>query len=234
MSIHIGAKKGDIADKILLPGDPMRAKFIAENYLKNVKCYNEVRGMYGFTGTYKGKRISAQGTGMGMPSISIYVNELIRDYGVKKLIRVGSCGSFNEDIKLRDVILAKGACTNSKINQVRFDGNDFAPTASFDLLKKAFETAKEKGIDIKVGNILSSDTFYGDDPESWKKWERYGVLAVEMETAELFTLAAKYGVDALTLLTVGDSIVSGEETTSKERETTFITMMEIALETAIK
>jgi len=234
MSIHIGAQKGDIADTILLPGDPLRAKFIAENYLEDVKCYNEVRGMYGFTGIYKGKRISTQGTGMGMPSISIYANELIRDYGVKKLIRVGSCGSFNENIKLRDVILAKGACTNSKINQVRFDGNDFAPTASFDLLKKAFETAKEKGIDVKVGNILSSDTFYGDDPESWKKWESYGVLAVEMETAELFTLAAKYGVDALTLLTVSDSIISGEETTSKERETTFTTMMEIALETALK
>jgi len=234
MSIHIGAKKGDIADKILLPGDPLRAKFIAENYLQDVKCYNEVRGMYGYTGIYKGEKVSTQGTGMGMPSISIYANELIRDYGVKKLIRVGSCGSFNEDIKLRDIILAKGACTNSKINQTRFDGDNYAPTASFELLKKAYETAEEKQIEVNVGNIFSSDSFYSDDPDAWKKWKNYGVLAVEMETAELFTLAAKYGADALTILTVSDSIMTGEETTSKERETTFTTMMEIALETIIK
>ncbi|MFY9394989.1 MAG: DeoD-type purine-nucleoside phosphorylase, partial [Halanaerobiales bacterium] len=151
MSIHIGAKKGDIAGTILLPGDPMRAKFIAENFLEDIICYNEVRGMYGFTGTYKGKRISVQGTGMGMPSHSIYVNELITEYGVKNLIRVGSCGSMSEEIKIRDIILAMGACSNSKMNEIRFKGADFAPTANFDLLLKAYQAAGEKGIDVKVG-----------------------------------------------------------------------------------
>ncbi|MFW6022132.1 MAG: purine-nucleoside phosphorylase [Halanaerobiaceae bacterium] len=230
MSTHIGAEKGEIAETILLPGDPMRAKFIAETFLENVVCYNEVRGMYGFTGTYKGKRISTQGTGMGMPSISIYVNELIREYDVKNLIRVGSCGSFSKDAKIRDVILAKGVCTNSKMNKLRFNGMDFAPTASFELLTRAYNIAEEKDIDIKVGTILSSDSFYSDDQEAWKTWSKYGVLAVEMESAELYTLAAKYGVDALSILTVSDSIVTGEKTTSEEREKTFTDMMEIALE----
>ncbi|HHU92117.1 MAG TPA: purine-nucleoside phosphorylase, partial [Halanaerobiaceae bacterium] len=218
MSIHIGAKKGDIAGTILLPGDPMRAKFIAENFLEDIICYNEVRGMYGFTGTYKGKRISVQGTGMGMPSHSIYVNELITEYGVKNLIRVGSCGSMSEEIKIRDIILAMGACSNSKMNEIRFKGADFAPTANFDLLLKAYQAAGEKGIDVKVGNVLSSDFFYEDDPEGWKLWSKYGVLAVEMETAELYTLAARYGVNALAILTVSDSLVTGELTTSEERE----------------
>ncbi len=232
MSIHIGAKKGDIAGTILLPGDPMRAKFIAENFLEDIICYNEVRGMYGFTGTYKGKRISVQGTGMGMPSHSIYVNELITEYGVKNLIRVGSCGSMSEEIKIRDIILAMGACSNSKMNEIRFKGADFAPTANFDLLLKAYQAAGEKGIDVKVGNVLSSDFFYEDDPEGWKLWSKYGVLAVEMETAELYTLAARYGVNALAILTVSDSLVTGELTTSEEREKTFTEMMEIALELA--
>lgn len=156
MSTHIGAKKGDIAETILLPGDPLRAKFIAENYLEDVKQYNNVRGMYGFTGTYKGKRISTQGTGMGMPSISIYVNELIRDYGVKNLIRVGSCGSFSEKAKIRDVILVKAACSNSNLNKMRFDGKDFAAASSFKLLSKAYQIAQEQGTDVKVGTILSS------------------------------------------------------------------------------
>lgn len=232
MSIHIVAKKGDIAGTILLPGDPMRAKFIAENFLEDIICYNEVRGMYGFTGTYKGKRISVQGTGMGMPSHSIYVNELITEYGVKNLIRVGSCGSMSEEIKIRDIILAMGACSNSKMNEIRFKGADFAPTANFDLLLKAYQAAGEKGIDVKVGNVLSSDFFYEDDPEGWKLWSKYGVLAVEMETAELYTLAARYGVNALAILTVSDSLVTGELTTSEEREKTFTEMMEIALELA--
>ena len=232
MRIHIGAKKGDIAGTILLPGDPMRAKFIAENFLEDIICYNEVRGMYGFTGTYKGKRISVQGTGMGMPSHSIYVNELITEYGVKNLIRVGSCGSMSEEIKIRDIILAMGACSNSKMNEIRFKGADFAPTANFDLLLKAYQAAGEKGIDVKVGNVLSSDFFYEDDPEGWKLWSKYGVLAVEMETAELYTLAARYGVNALAILTVSDSLVTGELTTSEEREQTFTDMIEIALELA--
>ncbi|MFW5996292.1 MAG: purine-nucleoside phosphorylase [Halanaerobiaceae bacterium] len=232
MTVHIGAEKGEIAETILLPGDPLRAKFIAENYLEDVECYNEVRGMLGFTGTYKGKRISTQGTGMGMPSISIYANELIRDYGVKNLIRVGSCGGISEDVGIRDVILAKGACTDSNINRIRFDGRDFAPTPSFELLKQAYETAGEKGIDISVGTVVSTDSFYGDDPDFWKKWSEYGVIAVEMETAELYTLAAKYGVNALSILTVSDSLVTGKELTPEKREKTFTEMMEIALELA--
>ncbi len=232
MSIHIGANKGDIAKTILLPGDPMRAKFIAENFLQDIKCYNEVRGMYGYTGTYNDKRVSVQGTGMGMPSLSIYVNELISKYGVENLIRVGSCGSMNEKAGIRDVILAMGACSNSRMNEIRFSGADYAPVASFKLLTKAHQVAVEKGLDIKVGNILSSDTFYGDDPESWKIWNKYGVLAVEMETAELYTLAAKFGVNALSILTVSDSVVSGEATSSEEREKTFTDMMEVALELA--
>lgn len=230
MSVHIGAKKGEIAETILLPGDPLRAKFIAEEYLDDIVQYNDIRGMYGFTGRYKGKKVSTQGTGMGMPSLSIYVNELIRDYGVKNLIRVGSCGSFNKDAKVRDVILAKAACSNSQMNKLRFNGKDYAPAASFRLLSRAYQVAENKGIDVKVGTILSSDSFYNDDSEAWKTWRQYGVLAVEMETAELFTLAAKYGVDALSILTVSDSLVTGKETTSKEREQTFTDMMEIALE----
>ena len=232
MSIHIGAKPNGIAETILLPGDPLRAKYIAENYLENVSCYNEVRGMYGFTGTYKGKPVSVQGTGMGVPSLSIYVNELITSYNVKNLIRVGSCGSLQEHIKVRDIILAMSSSTDSAINKIRFNGMDYAPTASFHLLKKAYDVAILNGIEPKVGNILTSDTFYHDDPDSWKLWAAFGVLAVEMETTGLYTLAAKYNVNALTILTVSDSLVTGEETTSEERQNTFTKMMEIALELA--
>lgn len=230
MTVHIGAKEGEIADTILLPGDPMRAKFIAENYLENINCYNEVRGMLGFTGEYNGKEISVQGTGMGMPSLSIYANELIRDYGVKNLIRVGSCGAISEDAELRDVILAGGASSNSRMNEVRFDGGDFAPIPSFELLYKAYQIAKDNGVSVKVGNILSSDMFYHANPDHWKKWAEYGVLAIEMESAELYTLAAKYGVNALSILTVSDSLVTGEELPASAREKTFTDMMEIALE----
>lgn len=232
MSVHIGAKLGDVAETILLPGDPLRAKHIAENYLENAKCYNEVRGMYGFTGTYKGKKVSVQGTGMGVPSISIYVNELINEYKVKNLIRIGSCGSFQEDIKVRDIILAMASSTDSSMNKLRFDGMDFSPTASFELLKKAYDIAASKDIHPKVGNILTSDTFYHDDPDTWKKWAKFGVLAVEMETSALYTLAAKFNVNALTILTVSDSLVTGDITTSEERQKTFTEMMEIALELA--
>lgn len=230
MSVHIGAKQGEIAETILLPGDPLRAKYIAETFLENPTCYNEVRGMYGFTGTYKGKKISVQGTGMGLPSISIYANELIESYGVKNLIRVGTCGSIQEHVKVRDVILAIGAATNSGINKMRFKGMDFAPTASFKLLKQAYDTALSKNINVVVGNVLSSDLFYNDDTDAWKLWAKYGVLAIEMEAAALYTLGAKYGVNTLTILTVSDSIVSGEETTAEERQSTFNQMIEVALE----
>ncbi len=230
MSVHIGAKPGEIASTVLLPGDPLRAKFIAETFLENPVCYNEVRGMYGFTGIYKGKKISVQGTGMGLPSMSIYANELIESYGVKTLVRVGTCGSIQEDVGVRDVILAIGASTNSGINKARFKGMDFAATASFKLLRQAYDISVGKDISVKVGNVLSSDLFYNDDPEAWKLWAKYGVLAVEMEAAALYTLGAKYGVDTLAILTVSDSLVTGEETTSDERQTTFNKMIEVALE----
>jgi len=232
MSIHIGAKEGDIAGTVLLPGDPLRAKYIAENFLTDAICYNDVRGMYGYTGTYKGKRISVQGTGMGIPSISIYVNELITNYKAKNLIRIGSCGSMQADIKIRDVILAMSASTDSHINKIRFNGMDYAPIANYNLLKRAYDIALEKDISIKVGSVLTTDTFYNDDPNSWKHWANYGILAVEMETAVLYTLAAKFKVNALSILTVSDSLVTREETTSEERQKTFTQMVEVALELA--
>jgi purine-nucleoside phosphorylase len=232
MSVHIGADQGAIAETILLPGDPLRAKFVAESFFDNPVQFNNVRGMLGFTGTYKGQPISVMGTGMGMPSHSIYVHELIQDYGVKNLIRIGSCGSLQEEVKIRDVILSMSSSFDSNINNLRFKGMGYAPTASFALLEKAYESAKEQGIPVKVGPILSSDWFYGDDPEQWKLWAKYGVLAVEMETAALYTLAAEAGVHALSILTVSDSLVTHEATTSQEREKTFTQMMKIALELA--
>jgi len=233
MSVHIGAKKGEIADTILLPGDPLRAKYIAENFLENPVCYNEVRGMLGFTGTYKGKKISVQGTGMGVPSISIYVNELIREYDVKNLIRVGTCGAIQKDVNVRDVILAMTSSTDSKMNQINFNGIDYAPTANFELLKNAYDAATEKGMQVKVGSVFTADQFYNDNAEL-EKWAQYQILAVEMETTALYTIAAKYGRKALSVLTVSDHILTGEETTSEERQTTFNEMIEVALEAAIK
>jgi purine-nucleoside phosphorylase len=229
MSIHISAKPSDIAQTILLPGDPLRAKFVAENFLDKPACYNEVRGMYGYTGIYKGKKVSVQGTGMGLPSLSIYVNELIDTYGCKNLIRIGSCGSFQPQVKLRDIILAQSASTDSNMNRLSFQGMDYAPSADFSLLMMAYESAKKLGIEPKVGNILSSDIFYHDDPDNWKLWAKYQVLAVEMETSALYTLAAKKGVRALSLLTVSDSLVTKEATSSIERQTTFNQMVEVAL-----
>ena len=233
MSIHIAAEGSDIAEVVLLPGDPLRAKFIAENFLENAKRYSEVRNMYGYTGDYKGKKVSVQGTGMGIPSISIYVNELFNDYGVKRAIRIGTAGSLQKDIKLRDLVIAASACTDSGANNIRFEGRNFAPTATFSLVKKAYETAIAKGWEPKVGPIVTSDMFYTENPDEWKLWAKYGVLAVEMETAELYTLAAKYGREALSILTISDSLVSKETTTAEERQSTFTRMMEVALETAL-
>lgn len=231
--LHIMASEGSIAETVLLPGDPLRAKFIAETYLENPVCYNNVRGMYGYTGTYKGKKISVQGTGMGLPSHSIYVNELIRFYGAKRLIRIGSAGSINDNVNVRDIVLAQSASTNSGINNRRFLGMDYAPTANFDLLLEAYNKGKEKGLNIKVGNILSSDLFYDDtNVGGLNLWAEYGCLAVEMESAELYTLAAKYGVEALSILTISDHVFKGIETTPEERQESFTDMMEIALELA--
>ncbi len=230
MSVHIEAKKGDISETILLPGDPLRAKWIAETFFKNPVCFNKVRGMLGYTGTYQGKQVSVMGTGMGIPSISIYAHELITEYGVKNLIRVGSAGSYQKEVEIRDIVLAMAASSNSGLNEIRFGGADYAPTASFELFQKAVEAAKHKEIPIKAGNVFTSDEFYTDDFESYKKWSKFGVLCVEMETAGLYTVAAKHHVNALSILTIADSLVTGERTTSKERETTFKDMIEIALE----
>lgn len=233
LSIHISAKKGEIAETILLPGDPLRAKYIAENFLENVTCYNEVRNMLGFTGTYKGHRISVQGTGMGVPSISIYITELMQEYDVQKLIRVGTCGALQKDVKVRDVILAQSATTDSKMNEIIFNGIDYAPTANFDLLLKAYQAGVKAGLKIKVGNVYTADMFYSDENQN-EKLAHYGVLAVEMETAALYTLAAKFNRQALSVLTVSDHILTGEITTAEERQTTFNDMIEVALEAAVQ
>jgi len=234
MSVHIGAKKDDIAEAILLPGDPLRAKYIADTYLKNVIQYNDVRGMYGYTGTYKGHRVSVQGTGMGVPSISIYVNELIQSYDVKKLIRVGTCGAIQRNVHVRDLILAQGSTTDSQMNRMVFGGIDYAPLANFDLLKTAYDISLNHHLNIRVGNVFTSDTFYRDNAKQVNDLlSTYNVHAIEMETTALYTLAAKFGRQALSILTVSDHIITGEETTAEERQTSFHDMMEIALETAI-
>ncbi len=229
MSTHIEAEKGEIAESILLPGDPLRAKWIAENFLDNPKCYNNVRGMLGYTGTFKGKPVSVQGTGMGIPSALIYCHELINEYGVKNLIRVGSAGSYQKDIKIRDVVIAMAASSTSNINNIRFVNSDYAPTADFELFMKAVNYSKQNNIPIKAGNVLSSDQFYEDKFEIYKKWSDFGVLCVEMETAGIYTIAAKFKVKALAILTISDSLITGEETTAEEREGSFSKMVEIAL-----
>ncbi|WP_293296137.1 purine-nucleoside phosphorylase [Allomuricauda sp.] len=233
MSTHIEAKPGEIAETVLMPGDPLRAKWIAETFLENPVCYNKIRGMLGYTGTYKGNRVSVQGSGMGMPSAMIYFHELINDYDVKNIIRVGSAGSYQKDVKLNDVVLAMAASTTSGMNNSRFINSDYSPTADFDLFIKAVNYARENNINIKAGNVLSSDEFYGDDPEEYKLWAQYGVLCVEMETAGLYTIAAKYNIKALTVLTISDSLVTGERLPAKDRETTFGDMVQIALAAAI-
>ena len=233
MSIHINAKKGEIADTILLPGDPLRAKYIAETFLEDVVQYNEVRNMFGYTGTYKGKRVSVQGTGMGVPSISIYTTELMAEYDVQKLIRVGTCGAIQKDVKVRDVILAQSASSDSSMNKVLLDDISFAPTADFNLLYNAYNAGKEAGLNLRVGNVFTADLFYNENAQN-EKWASYGVLAVEMEAAALYTLAAKYGRHALAVLTVSDHIITGEVTSSEERQTTFNDMIVVALEAALK
>lgn len=230
---HINvSEKGLIAETVLLPGDPLRAKFIAEKYLDDAVQFNTVRNMFGYTGQYNGKKVSVMGTGMGMPSMGIYSYELIHFYGAKNLIRIGSCGALQEGIKVRDIVIGMSASTNSNYaSQYNLPGT-YAPTASWELLRKAVHIAESKGIEVKVGNILSSDTFYDDETDSWKKWAKMGVMAVEMEAAALYMNAARAGVNALCILTVSDSLVTHQETTSEERQNTFTQMMEIALELA--
>jgi purine-nucleoside phosphorylase len=216
---------------VLLPGDPLRARHIAESFLDDVTQVNEVRNMLGFTGTYQGVPVSVMGTGMGIPSASIYATELVNEYGVERLIRVGSCGAVTEEVEVRDVILAIGACTDSQVNRTRYGGLDFAATADFWLLRTAADAATAKGIDVKVGNVHSADLFYNPDPDAFDRMEAMGVLAVEMEAAGLYGVAAEHGGRALTICTVSDHIRTGEATTSEERQKTFTDMVEIALET---
>ena len=233
MSTHIAAKPGQIAETVLLPGDPLRAKYIAETYLENVEQYNSVRNMFGYTGTYKGKRVSVQGTGMGLPSIMIYGNELITEYNVQNLIRVGSAGAIQKDIHVRDIVIAQGATTDSSVVSNTFNGQvNFAPICNFELMHNAYMVAKERKLSVHVGNVLSSDRFYNEELDK-QKLADYGVLAVEMEAAGLYLLAAKYNRKALALLTISDHILTGEETTAEERETTFDDMMLVALESIL-
>ena len=233
MSTHIGAQPDQIAPTVLLPGDPLRARWIAETFLDNATCYSEVRGMYGYTGSWRGHPVSVQGSGMGQPSMSIYVNELFQDYDVRRVVRVGSCGALTERLALRDVVIASGACTDSSMNRLRFHGLDYAAVADFTLLRAAHDAATARDdVTTHVGLIFSGDSFYSPRPELVKPMVEHGVLAVEMEACALYTLAASYGRQALAICTVSDHIVTGEEATSQEREQTFGPMVDIALTAA--
>ena len=234
MSTHIGAEPGQIAPTVLLPGDPLRARWIARTFLEDATCYSEVRGMYGYTGTWRGHPVSVQGSGMGQPSMSIYVNELFQDYDVRRVVRVGSCGSLTERVALRDVVIASGACTDSSMNRLRFHGLDYAAVADFALLRAADDAARAlDGVTAHVGLIFSGDTFYSPRPELMEPMVAHGVLAVEMEACALYTLAASYQRQALAVCTVSDHIVTGEASTSQEREQGFGAMVEIALQAAL-
>ncbi|KRM93102.1 purine-nucleoside phosphorylase [Lentilactobacillus senioris DSM 24302 = JCM 17472] len=233
MSTHIGANRGDIASTVLMPGDPLRAKYIAETYLDNPVCYSSVRNMLGFTGTYKGHKISVQGAGMGIPSLAIYTTEMIKEFGVDTIYRVGSCGGMSPDVKMRDIILGQAGTTDSSIIANTFGpGVYYSPIADFELLDSAYQTAKANDVDVKVGNIFAADRFYNDELDMQKLTD-YGVLATEMETAGLYLLAAKYHIRALTILTVSDHLQTGESLSAKDRETSFDEMIRLSLDTAI-
>jgi purine-nucleoside phosphorylase len=235
VSTHIGAKPGEIAERVLLPGDPLRAKWIAETYLQDARCYSTVRGMLGYTGHYQGVAVSVQGSGMGMPSASIYLHELLTEYGVRSVIRVGSCGALIDDLDLRDVLAANAASTDSNMNRVRFSGLvDYAPVADFRLLRAAVDVAERRGVPLRIGPVLSTDAFYPDRPDLYDTLADYGVLAVEMETAALYTLAARFRCRALALLTVSDQLRTGEKSTTQERERCFDQMVQIALDTIVE
>lgn len=230
---HINAEPGDFADAVIMPGDPLRAKFIAENYLDEARQVNDVRNMLGFTGRYKGQPLSVLGHGMGIPSCSIYCSELVNSFGVKRLFRAGSCGAVSKKVRLRDIIIAMGACTDSKVNRVRFRGHDFAAIADYELLQTAVAQAKQKGLAHHVGNVFSADLFYTPEPEMFELMEKYQVYGVEMEAAGIYGLAAEFGAKALTICTVSDHIVSGERLSAEERQVGFKEMIELILETAI-
>jgi purine-nucleoside phosphorylase len=227
---HLSAAPGDFADTVLLPGDPLRARYIAERSFDDVVQVNEVRNALAFTGTYRGMPVSVLGTGMGIPSASIYTTELVKEYGVKRLVRVGSCGAIQDHVAIRDVILGAGACTDSNVNRARYAGLDFAAIADFDLLRTAAEAAKARGIDVHVGNIHSADLFYEPRDSLFDTMQAMGVLAVEMEAAGIYGVAAEFGARALTVLTVSDHILTGEKTTADERQSTFDEMLDVALD----
>jgi purine-nucleoside phosphorylase len=231
VSTHIGAQPGQIAPLVLMPGDPLRARWIAETFLEDAECYSEVRGMFGFTGTWNGHRVSVQGSGMGQPSAAIYVNELFTDYDVRSIIRVGSCGALSDRLAVRDVVIASGACTDSSMNRIRFEGYDYAPVADFELMAAAHRAATDAELDaqVVVGLVQSSDAFYSPRPDITMRLVDFGVLAVEMEASALYTLAAGFGRRALAICTVSDHVITGEETTAQEREQSFRDMVEIAL-----
>ncbi len=230
---HINAKPGDFAETVLMPGDPLRAKFIAENYFDDVRQVNDVRNMLGYTGTYRGAPVSVMGHGMGIPSISIYCTELIQEFQVKRIIRVGSCGSVNPAIKLREIIIALGACTDSRVNRVRFKNYDFAAVADYELLENAIAAARNRNIAFHVGNVFSSDLLYTPDQEMFDVMEKYGILGVEMEAAGLYGLAAEFGAQALAICTVSDHIRTGKALSAEERQTSFADMIEIALDAVV-
>jgi purine-nucleoside phosphorylase len=227
---HINAPEGAFAETVLMPGDPLRAKHIADTFLQDVECVNTVRNMFGYTGTYKGKKVSVLGSGMGIPSMSIYATELVKFYGVKNIIRIGSCGGLPLEVKVRDVVIAMGASTDSNVNRNRLGGNlDFAALADFGLLERAVAAARAKNIDVKVGNLFTSDLFYNPDPTLFDRLEKYGVLGVEMEAAGLYGVAAEFGIKALAIMTVSDHIRTGEALSAELRQTSFNEMVEIAL-----
>jgi purine-nucleoside phosphorylase len=232
MSVHLEAKDGDIAPLVLLPGDPLRAQFIAERFLTNAVCHNRVRNALGFTGHYRNVRVSVQSTGMGMPSAAIYIHELLTAYGAQTLVRIGTCGGIRADLRTRDLVLAQAASTDSAMFRATFGGAAFAAAASFDLLARAHALATAQGRAVRVGTVLTSDTFYPDERQGqwWTPWADHGVLAAEMETAALYTLAARREARALSILTVSDNLVTGEQTTSDERQTGFGDMAALALE----
>ena len=234
MSTHIGAPSGAVAPHVLLPGDPRRATWIAETFLEDAECYNEVRGMVGFTGTWEGQRVSVQGSGMGQASTAIYVNELFGEYDVQSIVRVGSCGALVESVALRDIVIATGACTDSSMNRLAFEGLDYAPVADFGLLRAAADSADRVDSDLHLGLMFSTDSFYNPRMDLVQRMAEYGVLAVDMETSALYTLAAKYGRKALTVCTVSDHIVSGGAATTEERERTFGDMVQISLEAMLR
>jgi purine-nucleoside phosphorylase len=233
VSTHLGASPGDIAPTVLMPGDPLRAKWIAETFLEDARCYTEVRGMLGFTGTWHGRPVSVQGSGMGQPSMAIYVHELFTSYDVQSVVRVGSCGALAESLAIRDIVIASGACTNSGVNRITFEGLDYAPVADFGLLRAAVEAAEQRGTDVHVGLLFATDSFYNERPELVTRMADYGVLAVDMESSALYTLAAKHGRRALTICTVSDHIVTGEETFASELELNFGELVVIAMGVAL-